>query len=625
MAIAKKDPAILKIFLDEGISNLSKLEKRWARLRENPGELSGPGGAESTADFAQLMQNFKGSAQGMGFNELVAFIRELQELFDFLTQKGPQAVVQSGEFFPQAIEALRSWLKALEQDAEHVADVSAIRAQILQINPSAKVEKSVKPAAKPVAKPLGEILVEQNVATPEQVDKAVKIQERKIGEVMVEEGMVSQDAVNKALASQKLDSKKAGEQIRVPAARIDSLLKIVGELSIHQSIIWHSRQTGVLHSKAAQNAILLSNKIIKEVQTQVMSLRLQPVKSMFQRLERVARDVALSQNKDITTSAEGAEVDLDKAVIEKITDPLIHIIRNAVDHGIEGPDARTAQGKPATATVRISAIQDTNDVVIRVADDGRGMDPKRILAKAVEKGFVAQGVQLRNSDIYNLIFLPGFSTADQVTEFSGRGVGMDVVNRVITELGGSIQIQSEVGKGTTFSINIPTSVSLIDAVVFTVDSLRYVVPMRELQEVVDLRSFSREVHGHKGQMINLRGDVVPVERLHTYLPRQDAVQAAPVVGADAAMTNGGQSTLATENRRMPALLVRTEEGMIAFEVDTIVGQQQIVVRGLSEHLSNIPGFVASTVLGDGEPGMIVGLASMARNYFQKVRAKEAKL
>lgn len=602
--------SLLPVFLEEAQAQLREWGLLQLELSEHPTEKSAEG-------LRTILRALRGASSGIGLEYFSAFARALGECFEIVAESGlarkSAELADCLALLADGRNLLLDWCAGLRLDPGYEPDLGALISRISRINPTAAIENARRGGAarSETAKTLGAILVENREATPEQVERAVELQERRLGQVMIDEGMVSEEAVKRALSAQKSDPvKKAGEQVRVPAVRIDSLLKAVGELSIQQSIVWYSRQTGSLESKAAQNAILLSSKIIKEVQAQVMALRLQPVKTLFQRLERVARDVSVSQSKSLETRVEGTEVDLDKAVIEKITDPLIHMVRNACDHGIESPEERLSRGKPEKATLRIEATQDTSDVMITMADDGRGMDPGRILRKAVEKGFVSASAQLEPWEILDLIFLPGFSTAEAVTEFSGRGVGMDVVKQVVTDLGGSITIASEPGTGTTFTIHIPTSVSLVDAVVFTVEGLRYVVPMRELVEVINLAGLRMEGSEERGFMARLRGDVVPVAHLRDFLPRSSAPE--PGLGAVAGAIPG----------RRPALLVRTEFGVIAFEVDGVSGQQQVVVRALTENMAGIPACAGGTILGDGEPGVILGLSGIAREYFQKLRGKE---
>jgi two-component system chemotaxis sensor kinase CheA len=310
--------------------------------------------------------------------------------------------------------------------------------------------------------------------------------------------------------------------------------------------------------------------------------------------------------RDGRVAIEGGDVQLDKSVIEKISDPLVHVIRNSVDHGIEVPSRRVALGKPAEATIKIAALQDAVGVTIIVSDDGQGMDDRVIFAAAVKKGIVKPDAQLTSDQIRRLIFVQGVSTASKLTEISGRGVGMDIVMRTVQSLRGRIDLQSTLGQGTAISFTLPTSLSIIDALVVKVNEARYAVPMHELTEILDLSSYSIETTGQGGFMISLRGEVVPVETLADYMPTPGFLRSS-TDGLDA---QGGHGC--------PALLVRDGVQSIAFAIDKVVSQQQVVVRPLSEQLDGLQGFRGCTILGDGEPGVILSLPELARTYFSSI-------
>jgi len=289
-----------------------------------------------------------------------------------------------------------------------------------------------------------------------------------------------------------------------------------------------------------------------------------------------------------------------------MSDPLVHVIRNAVDHGIEPASEREAAGKPAEATLKISAIQDAGAVSIVVSDDGRGMDDRAIFAAAVKKGIVSPDAHLSSDQIKRLIFVQGISTAPKLTEISGRGVGMDIVMRTVQSLRGSIRIASTLGSGTTLGITLPTSLSIIDALVVRVQEARYAVPMNELTEIIDLSRHPVESTGNGGLILSLRGEVVPVEALADYMPTPTMQRVA------------GRFIVAGQTNRFPALLVRDAGQSVAFAIDTIVSQQQIVVRPLSDQLEGLQGLRGCTILGDGEPGIILSLPDLARTYFSSV-------
>jgi two-component system chemotaxis sensor kinase CheA len=276
-----------------------------------------------------------------------------------------------------------------------------------------------------------------------------------------------------------------------------------------------------------------------------------------------------------------------------MSDPLVHVIRNAVDHGIENQSDRESAGKPPIATIHLEAFSDPSGVTICVKDDGRGLNERKILEKARERGLVGEAEEPSRSEIQRMIFMAGFSTADAVSDISGRGVGMDVVLRAIESLRGEIGIESEQGVGTAFRITLPTSLSIVDALVVRVAQTRYAVPVHDLTEIIDLGSYIVERTGEGNSTLSLRGSAVPVYELRNFVDRHDE---------DAHGSTGSD----------PALVIRLGDASVAFVIDEVVTQQQVVVRPLSDKLKGIPGVSGCTILGDGEPGMILSLQEIAR-------------
>jgi two-component system chemotaxis sensor kinase CheA len=397
---------------------------------------------------------------------------------------------------------------------------------------------------------------------------------------------------------------KSDETIRISASKLDELIQLVGELAIHAAIITESRRNDGLNTKACLHAIGLSAKITKDLHGKALSLRMQPVQGLFQRVERVIKDVARSQGKRVQVIVEGGDVELDKQVIEEIIDPLVHMVRNSVDHGLETPEVRRESGKPETGKILLQAVHDAAGVTVVLHDDGRGLNTVKIREKAIERGLMSATTTLQNKQIWQMIFEPGFSTADQVTEISGRGVGMDVVQKAVQSLGGSIDVESVEGKGTKFLISLPTSVSVIDALVIKMGDMRYAIPMGELDEIIDLAHYDQELSGDHTTVIKIRGNVVPVQSLKTYLnvkPRS------------------GHDVVDARIPHVPAVISRTTMGTVAFEVDQVIAQQAVVVRPLSKQLEGLMGISGCTILGDGEPGMIVSLQEISRRFLQSLR------
>lgn len=398
------------------------------------------------------------------------------------------------------------------------------------------------------------------------------------------------------------------ESVRVPANKLDMLIQLVGDISTQQSIVWHGWLNNSLHTKSCDNAIRLIQKNCKELQGVALSLRMQPLEPLFQRLERAARDLARSQGKKIDVRASGDHVELDKVVIERITEALMHVIRNAVDHGIENGEERLGHGKNEAATVRLEGSQEPGGICIKISDDGRGLNIEKILKKAIEKGLARADQKYTDSEIQRFIFLPGFSTADKISDVSGRGVGMDVVKNAVQSIGGSINIASTPGQGTTFSVSLPTTLSIVDSLIIKVSGKYYAIPLQDVAEIIDLSGFSLNTAGSHGKMLQLRHSVVPVESLKEHLPLTHFSEGHSAVQAGDKRTDSIQ----------PALIVRAGGETVAFQIDHIIGQQSVSIRPLPGGLDLIAGYTGASILGDGDPCIILNLPALASLHLERV-------
>lgn len=388
------------------------------------------------------------------------------------------------------------------------------------------------------------------------------------------------------------------ETIRISAQRLDHLIQTIGELSIHQSIMSHNKNEQTKSGNVFSNSLHLSQKLTKELYDKALSLRMQPLQSVFQRLERNIIDLAKNLNKDVDVVVSGSEVELDKTVIEKIIDPLTHIVRNAIDHGIESKDERIQKNKKACGQINISAYQDAFGVVLTIEDDGKGLSSAKILEKAKDKGLIELNAKPTQEEIFQLIFLPGFSTAEKITDVSGRGVGMDVVRKTLEKLNGTIRIESTLGKGSEFTITLPTSVSIVDSMIIQVAKQSYVVPVSSVEEVIHVNYDLLE----QKNMYKLRNTIIPIYDLSTCL-----------------------KTLAnTENTNKSSLMIcKSGKDRIGFFIDRVIGQQQVVIRSLNENIDGAFGILGGTILGNGEPGLIIDIPGLAQHFIQKFKPQEA--
>ncbi len=435
---------------------------------------------------------------------------------------------------------------------------------------------------------LGDMLVRCGTLTPQELDAALNAQSdtpaRPIGTILVEQGSVQAEVVEAALAKQKsVKDNVAAESrsIRVDADKLDQLINLVGELIIagaNVNMIARRAQNGDLQDSTSKLSTL-----VEEVRDSALQLRMVKIGATFNRFQRVVHDVSRDLGKDITLLINGEDTELDKTVVEKIGDPLMHLVRNSMDHGIESAELRAQRGKPAQGTLSLNAFHDSGSIVITVQDDGGGLKRERILAKAVERGLVEAGHHLSDAEVYGLIFEPGFSTAEKISNLSGRGVGLDVVKRNITALRGSVSLDSEEGVGTTVTVRLPLTLAIIDGFLIEVGKSVFAIPLDMIEECV---AFSAEA-GH--DFTNLRGQVLPFIRLRELF----AIKGAPP--------------------RSENIVVLKYAGQKAgLVVDTLLGEFQTVIKPLGQMFNQVSCISGSTILGSGDVALILDVPALVR-------------
>lgn len=406
------------------------------------------------------------------------------------------------------------------------------------------------------------------------------------GETRVEDDLKSiSDALSAADANAPARRQGAPvRSIRVDTAKLDFLVDAIGEMVIAQSLIRHNPDLAKVQSAALMRNVVQLTRITGEVQKTAMSMRMTPIGTLFRKMTRLVRDLCRRFGKQAEVITFGDDTELDRNIVEELADPLMHMLRNALDHGVEMPDRRIASGKPATARVELRAAHHGGHIVIEIADDGRGIDREAVLRKAAQQGLIQAGADLSDNDIFALIFEPGFSTAERITEISGRGVGMDVVKKHIQKLRGTIETTSTPGKGTTFRLKLPLTLAIIDGLVVGVGSERYIVPIFAVKEM--LRPTPGMVSTIEGarEIALIRDRVLPVVRLY----RKFGIQPA------------------TEDP-LESLLVVAESQATEFclMVDKLIGKQEVVIKSLGERLQDIPGVAGGAILGDGRVALIL--------------------
>lgn len=394
-------------------------------------------------------------------------------------------------------------------------------------------------------------------------------------------------------ADAKTDAKgdSAGATVRVDLDKIDRLVNLVGELVINQAMLSQSvEEAGVGAVPSVKNGIEAFMMLTRDIQDSVMMIRAQPVKPLFQRMGRIVREASSSVGKEVKLRTEGEYTEVDKTVIERLSDPLTHMIRNAVDHGLEKPDVRRERGKPSEGVITLAAMHRAGRILIEVADDGAGINRPKVRDIAIQKGLISADAQLSDAEIDNLLFLPGFSTASQVSALSGRGVGMDVVKSAITALGGRISITSEPGLGTKFSISLPLTLAVLDGMVVDAAGQTLVVPLSAIVETARINASEITTVASKVEVMHIRGDFVPIIDLGVQLGFRPVAQK---------LNHGIVLLTSGDDGRRTALIV-----------DAILDQRQVVIKGLSKGYGDIPGVAAATILGDGRVALILDPADL---------------
>jgi two-component system chemotaxis sensor kinase CheA len=379
--------------------------------------------------------------------------------------------------------------------------------------------------------------------------------------------------------------------VKLDTTKLDNLVDLVGELVIAQSMVVQNPDVQTINSLQLVRCLRQLSRITTELQRNAMSLRMVPIRAMFHNMNRLVRDLAAQQQKQVRLLLEGEETELDRNIVEKLSDPLVHMIRNAVDHGLEHPADRVAQGKPEIGTIHLTAAHQRGGIVICIQDDGKGLDRERILAKAIDRGLVKPNANLTEPEIFSLIFQPGFSTAERITDLSGRGVGMDVVGRNIENLRGKVEIQSRPGQGTTFTILLPLTLAIIDGLLVGVGGDRYIIPTLSVRE-----SFRpppgtvTTVHG-RGEVVSVRGRQTPLLRLGHYL---------------------GTPSRAVKPEDGIIVVVESGDSARGLLVDELLGKQEVVIKSLGRAFRQQNLLAGGAVLGDGWVGLILDVDTLVQ-------------
>lgn len=576
LATLASDPEMAGMFVGEAIDHLGTIESALLQLESTPGD------TKLLNDVFRPFHTIKGNAGALGVTSVQEMAHTVENLLDLARAGKHEMGVDEFDVVLKAVDLLMVMIQELPARVagQPASDLTARREALIQ-TVDMLIAAGNEPAASPsIAPPPGPSPSDR--ATPSVVPSAAVPAP---GAPAPEQASRSQRRWDDGQSTVKVDTRK-----------LDNLIDMVGELVIAQSILAEDPAITSSTDERLGRRVAQLKRITSDLQRNAMAMRMVPIRQTFQKMARLVRDLGKKSGKSIELNLQGEDTELDRRVVEDINDPLMHMVRNSVDHGIELAAVRLAAGKPAQAVLRLSAFHQAGNIVIEIADDGAGLNTDRIYAKAVERKLIAEGTPMAPADIHQLIFQPGFSTAEKITEISGRGVGMDVVRRNIEALRGQIEIQTARGQGTTFSIRLPLTLAIVDGIMLGVGTERFVMPTFAVRE--SLRPTADQVHTIHGRpcMVQVRERLIPI--LHVG-------ELFSVPGARPGITEG--IVVVIEDNGRPLALV----------VDELLGKQEVVIKSLGDAFQGVKGVAGGAILGDGRIGLILDasglVAMMGRN------------
>ena len=600
LALNAHEFEFVKGFVEEANEHIEAIESAVLEVERAPAD------AEKINDLFRPFHTIKGMAGFLNLRDVNCLTHEVETLLDQGRKGGRRITSGLIDLIFDVVDVLKAQVGSI---GAYLADggdgpvaqppVADMTGYLRRVVAGRAEPDGRQPTAASGAQKVGENLVDQGSVAREVVDHALEKQQsgktdKKIGEILVEDRAVTPRQVSQAIrpqaqaaaAAQGGPSPTGDVSIRIDTVKLDGLVDMVGELVIAQTLV-------NTNERIAGDPILAKDvgqvgKIIRDVQESAMAMRMVPIGATFQRMARLVRDVSRKADKKVELHISGEDTELDKNVIQQIGDPLVHMVRNAVDHGVEPPEVRRQAGKSEVGNVYLSAYHHAGNIVIEIRDDGKGLDREALIAKAVEKGTVNPGEELSDHQAFQLIFAPGFSMAEQVTDISGRGVGMDVVKRNIEQLRGRVEIASEKGQGSTFAIRLPLTLAIIDGMVVRCGPERFIIPTISIEQ--SLRPVPQQITTvqHKGEVLQVRGELVPIIQLGQLFGLTGRVNPCEAM----------------------VVIAQCDDRRIGIVVEELLGQQQVVIKSLGERFEALRGVSGAAILGDGRVGLILEMLAL---------------
>lgn len=578
-------PEMIQKFVEETSDLVDTAEHSMLVLEKDPSNTG------SIEEAFRAIHTVKGNAGFFGYAMLEKMCMGIEGILDTLRTGARKPDAQIINLLLQSIDGLNVTLKKVHSGEIQPGELA---------EGGVDAEEAVASKEEGDYKPLGDMLVEMGIATQEAVDQALDVQRMRLGEILIDQGAAKEEEIEEALQRQgKAEPEKKDQfanyrikrrDIRVDTERLDKLFDLMGEMITAEAMVINNPELEPYDLPDFERSANYLSKISREMQEITMAMRMIPLEGLFSKMRRLVRDLSKKFDKPVTLEISGEDTEMDRTVMEEISDPLVHIIRNALDHGIESAEKRRSAGKPETGTVQLSAGYEGNEIWITVADDGGGLKRDAILERSLDRGLI-QGIpeDMKDEDVWKLVFEPGFSTAEKVSEISGRGVGMDVVKKNIEKLRGKIDIQSVEGEGSTFVLRIPLTLAIIDGITFTVGPQMYSLPITDVIQFHKASEMEITQTTTEDIVINLRNEVIPVVKLYEFFN----------IGASKQKVEEGIVIVAQARDRKLAILV-----------DEVIGYRQIVIKSLPAYMKDIRALSGCSIMSDGKVSLIVDTGAL---------------
>ena len=576
--ISEDDMEILIDFVSEARENLDTIEVNLIDLEQDPSN------KDIINDIFRPFHTIKGVSGFLSLAKINKLAHTTENLLDsarsgdfFINNIATDAILESVDTLKKLIDRVSQGLETGFKQPDDDIDVNALRD---------KLQRLQKSLAKGETEPLGEILVRKGVVDQESIDRSLKIQQeqpdKKIGEILVQENKAEPGEVASALMDQNLSKKRVAAQVKVSTEKLDDLVDYAGELVIAQSMLRQKTS----NDPSLNQSVAQLGQIVTNMQNIAMSMRMIPIKATFMKMIRLVRDLSRKSGKDVALNMVGEDTEIDRNVVDALYEPMVHMIRNSVDHGIEQEADRLEREKPAQGSITLRAYHKGGHIIIEIEDDGKGLDKDAIFEKAKSTGLIIGDEQMTDAQIYDLILEPGFSTANKITDVSGRGVGMDVVRDGISKFRGQLNIESSKGAGTKFTISLPLTLAIIDGMLVRVDDERYVIPTIAIQKAFKPEKEDCFTVEGKAEMVKDRGDLIPLIRLNEMYKtssKKKSVWDSLVV------------------------VVESKDEKRALLIDELLGKDEYVIKSLGTNLEDLEGLAGGAILADGRVGLILDI------------------